>query len=53
MVLIQWIWVMIVRWQSDLINAKEKAHLLFVTNLNRNKRKVQKEEDIKVLRNRV
>ena len=46
--LIQWIWVMIVRRHSDLVNTKESMFSFCDKSHHTNKRKVQKRE-IKVL----
>jgi len=51
-ILIQWIRVMIVRWQSDQLKTKESIHFLFVINLiTLMKEKYRKREEIEVLWN--
>jgi len=50
-ILIQWIRVVIVMWQSDLVNTNESVLLVSDKPYYMNKRKVQKEEEIGGLRN--
>jgi len=50
-ILIQWIRVMIDGWQCDLVNKKESILPVCDTPYHTNKQKVQKGEEIKVLRN--
>ena len=50
-ILIQWIMDMIVRWHSGLVNTKESALPVCDKPYHTNKRKVQKGEEIEVLRN--
>ena len=49
--LIQWIGVMIVRWQSDSVNTKESVLPVCDKSYHTNKRILQKGEEIEVLRN--
>ena len=49
-ILIHWIRVMIVRWQSDLVNTKESVLPVRNKPYYTNKRKVQKWEEIEVVR---
>jgi len=48
-ILVQWIRVMIVRWQSDLVNTKESVLPVCDKPYQTNKRKIQKREEIEVL----
>ena len=50
-IFIQWIRVMIVRWQSALVHTKESVLPVFQKPYYSNKRNVQKGEEIAVLRN--
>jgi len=50
-ILIQWIRVIIVRWQSYLVKTKESVLPVYDKPHHTNKRKVQKWEEIKVLQN--